>query len=328
MNLETPTTHSVDATSNAGEARARRALAPPWRAALGSEELARLLEVRNLRALGSVAFNWALVLAAMALVAAWPNPLSVLLALFVIGARQLGFAVLMHEAAHRSLLTGNRANDLVGQWLCAYPIWSDTIPYREYHLRHHAHTGGAGDPDLGLIRPFPITRASLKRKVLRDLSGRTGIKFARAAFHRSVARFGTETGRRATLGALFTNLTLLALLTVLGAPELYLLWAGAWFTTYTLVTRIRAIAEHALTPDAEDALNNTRTVPARWWERLLICPHHVNYHLEHHLLMTAPHYHLPKLHALLARRGVLDGACIARGGYLGVLRLAASKPAA
>ncbi len=75
------------------------------------------------------------------MVARWPNPLTVVAALFVIGARQLGFAVLMHEAAHRSLFADRRVNDFVGQWLCAYPVWSDLFAYRPYHLQHHAHTG-------------------------------------------------------------------------------------------------------------------------------------------------------------------------------------------
>jgi fatty acid desaturase len=52
----------------------------------------------------------------------------------------------------------------------------------------------------------------------------------------------------------------------------------------------------------------------------------VNYHLEHHLLMTVPHYALPRLHALLAARGVLARACVERGGYAAVLRRAASRP--
>jgi fatty acid desaturase len=93
------------------------------------------------------------------------------------------------------------------------------------------------------------------------------------------------------------------------------------------VTRIRSIAEHALVPDPNDPLNDTRTTLASWWERLFIAPNCVNYHLEHHLLMTVPHYRLPEMHALLRERGVLDRACVVQG-YLGVLRNAASKPAA
>jgi fatty acid desaturase len=89
--------------------------------------------------------------------------------------------------------------------------------------------------------------------------------------------------------------------------------------------RIRSIAEHGMVPDPADELGNTRTTLARWWERLFIAPNRVNFHLEHHLLMTVPHYQLPKLHSLLRQRGVLEGACITRG-YPAVLRLASSRP--
>jgi fatty acid desaturase len=296
-----------------------------WRSVLSRDEIASLLVMEDWRSWLSVATNWGLVFVAMAVVARWPNPLTVIAALFVIGARQLGCAVLMHEAAHRSLFRDRRVNDLVGQWLCAYPVWSDLFAYRPYHLQHHAHTGTPRDPDLGLIRPFPITRASLRRKVLRDLSGRTGVKFARAAFSRTFRRWRDPAARRAAIGMATTNGLLLAGLAALGHPELYLLWAGAWLTTNTLVTRIRSIAEHALTPDADDPLGNTRTTLARMWERLLIAPNRVNYHLEHHLLMTVPHYHLPRLHALLEGRGLLARACVETQGYAEVLRRASAQ---
>jgi len=302
-----------------------------WREHLSREEIAELLRFEDRRSWGSIAFNWGVVFASMALVAGWPHgPTLVVpigIALFLIGARQLGFAVLMHEASHRSLFEKRALNDWAGQWLCAYPIWSDTRAYRPYHLQHHAHTGTPRDPDLGLVAPFPITRASLRRKVWRDLSGRTGLKFARAAFARSVKRWRDPDGRRATIGVLVTNGLLLGGLALLGHPALYLLWVGAWLTTNTLVTRIRSIAEHALTPDADDPLGNTRTTLLRWWERLLIGPNRVNYHLEHHLLMTVPHYQLPRMHALLRERGLLERACVERGGYAAILRNAAGKPA-
>ena len=49
----------------------------------------------------------------------------------------------------------------------------------------------------------------------------------------------------------------------------------------------------------------------------------VNYHLEHHLAMTVPHYNLPRFHALLRERGVLDDANVVQG-YRRVLARAAS----
>jgi fatty acid desaturase len=297
-----------------------------WHARFTRPEIQQLLRISDLRGWGSVAIDWALVAACFALVARWPNPLTVVVALLGIGGRQLGLAVLMHEASHRTLLRSRSWTDRVGSWLCAYPVWSDLHAYRAYHLQHHAKVWTAEDPDLGLVLPFPITRASLRRKVWRDLSGQTGRKFARAAWKRSLARWraGDPAGRRAFLGFAATNAALLAILAALGHPALYLLWAGAWLTTNTLVTRIRSIAEHAMVPDPGDPLRNTRTTLASWWERILLAPNRVNFHLEHHLLMTVPHYRLPRMHRMLDERGLLDDALVTRG-YRAVLARAASK---
>src|SRR5258706_5171746 len=303
-----------------------------WQEALTKDEIREVVQVRDCRAWLSILLDWGLVGASFALVAAWPNPLTIVIAIAVIGSRQLGFAILMHDAAHRSLLSNRSWNDWVGNWLCGYPVWNDVHPYRKYHLQHHAKTWTAEDPDLELANPFPITRASLKRKVWRDLSGQTGWKRFLAILNRDLGRsrgrvrrdFGA--GMQALYGVVITNLVLLALLTFAGRPELYLLWVVSWFTFYSLVMRIRSIAEHAMVPDIADERNNTRTTIARWWERLLIAPNRVNFHLEHHLLMTVPHYNLPRLHEILKSRRVLVRACVTTG-YWNVLELASSKAA-
>ena len=305
---------------------------PAWRQALSRDDIGALLEMRDWKSWRSIAVNWALVAASFVLVARWPNPITVLVAVFVIGARQLGFAVLMHEAAHRTLFRNRRLNDWAGNWLCAYPVWGDLYPYRPYHLQHHAKTWTADDPDLALANPFPITRASLRRKVWRDLSGKTGWKRLRATLKRDLGRSrgrvrrNFDAGLEALHGVAITNGVLLALLVAAGHPALYLLWIAAWLTSYSLVMRVRSIAEHAMIPDPESDVGNTRTTVARWWERLLIAPNYVNYHLEHHLLMTVPHYNLPRMHRLLRDRGVLGDACVTHG-YPGVLALAASRAA-
>jgi fatty acid desaturase len=316
-------------TSKAAAAMLRRVLTPDERRAL--------LTIDPLRSWWTIASNWLLVFAAMALVAWRPNPLTVVVALFVIAARQLGMAIVMHEAAHRTLFRSRWLNDWAGNWLGAYPIWAEVAPYRAYHLAHHTRTGTDDDPDLGLAAPFPITKESFRRKVWRDLSGQTGWKQAKAVFLRDVGwsrgrnqrSLGMSEGRQADVGwhklvpVAVTNGVLVGILALAGHPALYLLWLASWLTTYRLVSRIRSIAEHGMVPDRWDPLRNTRTTLARWWERLLIAPNRVNFHLEHHLLMTVPHHNLPRLHALLRARGALDESCLARG-YVQVLRLATS----
>jgi fatty acid desaturase len=293
-------------------------------------EIQELLQMKDWRTWWSIVVDWGLIAASFALVAVAPNPFTIVLALFVIGARQLGLAVLMHEAAHRSLLSNRKVNDWVGNWLCAYPIWSDVHPYRPYHLQHHAKNWTNEDPDLPLATPFPINWASMRRKIGRDLDGQTGWKRAKATLARDLRRSQGRVKRNFDAGGevigrvALTNAVILGLLTLAGHPALYLLWVGAWFTTYSLVMRIRSIAEHAMIPNPGDDLNNTRTTIATWWERLFIAPNRVNFHLEHHLLMTVPHYNLPRMHAMLRERGVLADACVANG-YWDVLKLAASK---
>ena len=297
-----------------------------WRDVVTRDEIDAWLEMRDWKSWASIALDWAIVFASMWMVTVWTHPLTIVAALFLIGARQLGLAVLMHEASHRSLFSDKKTNDWAGNWLCAYPVWSDLYPYRPYHLQHHAHTGSAKDPDLGLVRPFPITKSSLRRKVWRDLSGQTGWKFAKAAWSRTFGRWNDDpAARRAAIGVATTNAVLLAVLTLAGHPWLYLLWVGAWLTTNTLVTRIRSIAEHALTPEADEPRGHTRTTLPAWWERLLIAPNCVNYHMEHHLLITVPHYNLRAMHRRLAELGVIDEGCVDHG-YAAILRRAAGKP--
>ena len=93
-----------------------------WLDKLSRAEIQELVAHRDVMSWLSIAINWGTIFASMALVAAWPNPLTIALALLLIGTRQLGMAILMHDAAHRALFSNRRLNDWVGNWLCAYPI--------------------------------------------------------------------------------------------------------------------------------------------------------------------------------------------------------------
>ncbi len=303
---------------------------PEWREALGAEAIRELQTMRDWRSYLSLAFNWGIIFSAFGLVAVWTNPFSAILAIFLIGGRQLGLAVFMHDASHHALFSNPKVNDFAGNWLAAYPIWGDLLPYRPYHLRHHAHTWTEKDPDRSLASPFPISSKSFGRKVWRDLTGQTGWKRAVATWRRDLDRSHGKVQRtdgggiRRFRGVVVTNAILFGILLAVGEPLLYLLWVLAWFTSYSLAMRIRAIAEHSMPKSIENEFGNTRTTLASWWERLFLAPNRVNFHLEHHLLMRVPHYNLPRMHALLREKGALSGALICRG-YATVLAQASSK---
>ncbi len=281
---------------------------------LTPEQVKALGAKSNLMGAWLVLHAWATIFGAMALFVWWPNPFTFLLAVMVIGTRQLGLAILMHDAAHGLLFADRRLNDWVGSWLLAYPVAASLPLYRPYHLTHHRHTQQAEDPDLGLSAPFPISRRSLWRKILRDLTGQTALQRRREQFRRGLA----------VRGGLIANAVLFVLLAVAGYWWLYpVLWLLPLATWYQLVTRIRNIAEHAVVPDNDDPLRNTRTTLANPVERLFIAPYWVNYHLEHHLFMFVPCWRLPAAHRLLIAAGQGPRMEIQRG-YRAVLRLAAS----
>ena len=167
---------------------------------LSAEDMRLLRQRSNVMGAYLVLHAWGLIGGAMALCVAWPHPLSFLLAFVVIGNRQLGLAVLMHDAAHRLLFENPVLNDRVGHWLCGAPVGASLKLYRPYHLSHHRHTQQEQDPDLMLSAPFPITTRSLRRKVVRDLLGMTGYQRRATQFR---AAMGDSTGLLNRLSALW-----------------------------------------------------------------------------------------------------------------------------
>ena len=225
------------------------------RTLLRPQDWAALQRKSTIRALWAIAVNWGLVAAGFALAIAWPTPLGVLVALVVIGGRQLGLGILMHDCAHRALFPSAAANDRVGQWLCAAPVFADLEVYRRYHMTHHRTTGTEADPDLPNYRGYPVSWKSFARKVLRDLSGLTGLRAAAALLalyaHAdpkalelgySYRRADEGTAGAAAGGRSFAQLAWnlrrvllaqgigIALLLALGHPLAWLLWPGAWLT--------------------------------------------------------------------------------------------------
>lgn len=305
----------------------------PARALLSEQELIAVRTRVEWKGAALIAHAWVVILGAMALVAVFPNPLTFVLAVMLIGSRQLGLAILMHDGAHGCFSRNDSRNTRLSQWLCAYPIFADMRAYRRYHLSHHAHTQQAEDPDLVLSAPFPITPLSYRRKLWRDISGQTGYQQRKAQLLFAFGLSEWPPRQRARhfwkkLGPqMLVNALLLGGLSLAGIWWAYpLLWLLPLITWNMVITRIRNIAEHAVVPDSSDPLRNTRTTKASLLERAFIAPYYVNYHLEHHLLFYVPCYNLPKLHQILMR-GPNASRMEVQPGYRRVMEMATAKPA-
>ena len=224
------------------------------------------------------------------------------LALAILGGRQLGLSILMHDGAHGLLHPDRKTNNWLGQWPTGAATGSDLFAYRTYHLTHHKYTQQPEDPDLSLSAPFPTSRDSLRRKCIRDLTGQTFYKQRRAQF--AVALRGTSATARTVGRFLVLQAILLTISLLVWGWTPFLLWLAALATSFQLFLRIRNIAEHACTPTGSgDPFTHARTTYAGLIARATVAPYWVNYHSEHHLFMVVPCYHLAATHRLLGAGG-------------------------
>jgi len=279
-------------------------------------EIKELSERSNVKALGILVFNWSLIALVFAVTIVWTAPIIVFVGVLILGGRQLGLGVLTHDCAHNAFFDSISLNNFIGHYLCGAPMNISVYEYREYHMRHHRFAGSDEDPDRVFVDKYPVSRASLKRKLIRDITGQTGLRNTLSAFK----RFTLVKNYPWLMFhvALFTGLLLL------DAPWVYLMWWVAEIFVYPLLARIRQIGEHgvAINRDSSDERENTSTTLCTWWERLLIAPNYVNYHTEHHLLANIPSYNLAKLHKILLCGGFYEGFECISFGFMNVLKQA------
>lgn len=272
-------------------------------------EIRRLSTVSNWRSVLLIAAQWA-VIAGSAALAIWSQHWAVyLLAAVVIAGRQQALGILVHEATHYHLFTNRTVNDVVSDLCLGFPVGIGTTLYRHTHQRHHRHTSTDDDPDWVLVQQdrdfhWPKTWREAWHVFWQSLCGLNLYKMWKPYQQWSPAfnlfqPLSPAYPLRARL--LFVGSTALVLWIVwrtnFWLPG-FLLFVLPGYTLVNLFTRVRLVAEHLAVPGGHE-LKVTRTVIPAWWERALICPLGINYHLEHHLFPSVPAYNVARLHRFL-----------------------------
>ena len=276
--------------------------------------------------------DWLGIVLILALSVRFPTPWVWLPAMLVMGRQQLGLAILMHDGAHRRLFDSPKLNDTLGQLLLAGPLWFSMHSYRLLHMKHHKAPLAPDDPDISLTGGYPVPWSSFLRKLARDLTGVSYLKFIRyfiyAARNRQAQRVKEhaqirERDRPTTwflaLSMLATNGLIFVVLTSLAHPGLFLLlWLFPSMSVLQVLLRIRGVAEHAGYEPGDDQRYNSRTVTSLW-QAWWLAPHFVNYHIEHHLYPSVPFYNLRQVHQLMKDRDALPATNVF-AGYDDVVR--------
>jgi len=295
-----------------------------FRKALPAELIQRLSRVSAWRSSWSILQELIVIAALIAAALTWWTPWMVVPCVILIGTRQHALFVLAHESAHYRLFEQRWLNDLAGR-LCATLQGLSMRTYRVIHRLHHNNLYTELDPDTALHGGYPRGKAYLAKKLLKDLSGFTAWK-TYAYFLGGAPALNTQTNvvirplddtssklrdEARTDRNCVIAFHLLALF-AFGASgylvEYMVLWILPLVTVVQAILRLRAIAEHGATTDFSSPLTAARTNLVPGWLAWLIFPHHVNYHIEHHLYASVPQYNLPELHRELAGRGLLSGA--------------------
>jgi fatty acid desaturase len=279
---------------------------------------------------------------AVTVLGAWAQALGVIVVAVAIGrwwAYALAFllmgrafallSILAHEAAHRLLFRSKSVNDAVGRWILAYPAFTPFDVYRRIHMAHHRDELGPDEPDLGLYAGYPITRASMGRKLFRDAIGISGWKNLRPLIKATLSR----TARPVAVRILVVQAVIAAGLTLgggllAGVWWLYpALWLAPWLTVWRVLNRLRAIAEHGGMTRSDDRRLTTHVIRQHPLARFWLVPYHTGWHLAHHVDSGIPWRRLPQLHRELAGAGwVTDG--LEYPSYRALWRALASRPSA
>ena len=261
---------------------------------------AELRRIPNLGNAWTVTFLW-LSTIAIFVGSAWIGEWWAYVVAFVLMGPQFArFASLSHEAAHRLLFSNKRINDFVGRWIVGYPAFVSTDLYRRGHMAHHKDEFGPNEPDMNLYNGYPITKASMRRKLTRDAYGNSGWKNLKSLL-RGLKFEGT---RAHALRVVASQIVLLVVCTLFGWPQLYVfLWFAPWMTEWRVINRLRAIAEHGGMQRSDDRRLTTHTVRQSWLPSFFMVPYNIGYHLSHHVDMGVPWRRLPQLHRELVAAG-------------------------
>ena len=311
--------------------RAPGALNAQARKALSAQELLPFTQLNNLRALMAMAQTGVLLVAAGGLIVGlWGSPWMVA-GIVLMGIAQHSLFILSHEAAHYRLLSHRGANEVLGR-LIGMSSGVSMCTYRVTHRLHHNNLYGSEDPDTAIHGGYPRGRAYLLRKLAQDLVGWNAWKtyayfFGAPAINEDTQRAirplddtspqlrkAARQDRYLVVGAhIALPIAAYGLGGGHGLAVYLVVWIVPLMTALQPILRLRAVCEHGAVSDLSSPLTAARSnrTFGSWANRLLgtlLFPHHVNYHLEHHLYPAVPHYHLPALHRALQARGVLDGA--------------------
>ncbi|HLH32594.1 MAG TPA: fatty acid desaturase family protein [Terriglobia bacterium] len=268
-----------------------------------------LSKLRPAKAIAAIIVEWIAIIIAIALCERFWNPFSYALAIVWISARQQALTILGHDVAHYRLFSNRTLNDWVGNITTLWPTFLAADGYRFFHGDHHRFTGTPEDGNRkiwfthtpeGNLRPewtYPKTALGLVWTIMRRAMFVTGIFWILRGLIATILMQKSVVKIVARLGFYAAGVAIMAEFGLLRGFLLY--WIVPYCTWHIALQYIRLICEHSAIQSEDPAYAVTRTTMVSWWERWLVLPRNIHYHIEHHWYPSVPFYNLPELHQRL-----------------------------
>ena len=249
------------------------------------------------------------------------------LSIVIISSRMHALGILSHDAVHYRIGLKKTINDLIANVFLCWPLFIRVEGYRNEHFPHHQFVNTDLDPDF--IRKkhhsdwqFPKRFGSMFKIFLFDILGlNLGQYFNRLKFSLKYESKGKRKDRNKGMELLrlffYFNIFTLIYFNNLG-NDFFLYWVIPYITFFKMIRRLRTLAEHFAISNPSEY--KTRTVLTSFFDILLLSPHYVNFHGEHHLFPQVPFYNLKKLHYLLSSHPVYKGKLYYTKSYVGVIK--------
>ena len=208
-----------------------------------------------------VATLWSYAAVADAGLGWWWNIPMTALAVIIMGASQHQLGGVIHEGTHYILFASRKLNELVADWLAAFPIYTSTYAFRLHHLAHHQFVNDPErDPnfsqakDSGHWLDFPLEHIELLTAIVKQLNPARLVSYILARARYSALGVDTnpysDTARKGSPWAIRVGV-----LFAVGAPAVLIpsIAMGQWTVAVValLVMYAATAAYYAMIPDAD-----------------------------------------------------------------------------
>jgi fatty acid desaturase len=275
--------------------------------------LRQLSKLQPWRSFSAIALDWLIIVLCVIVcekVSYWFYPLTFV----IVGTRFHGLEAMMHEATHFRLHSNKNINEFIGE-LSVWPMGLSVFLYRYVrHFSHHRNIGTSKDTHIFQLYRKHADRFDAPLSLIQLLKNCmiVALEFPRDVWlgqiYASVKLLPKLSKKHATLWIGFQLAILLFIiaasidwgLKVLWIYLLFFVLPFAWVAVFSRYLRL--LTEHFGIPSTEQSAvagANTRTVLVSWPIRIMLWPHNLNYHVEHHWYPSVPFYNLPALHKLL-----------------------------